>query len=98
MSLINFPDSPSFTTDLRGHLQENSDLQDFLEHSDGRCLSISKIMRIMSRLERLTLPYCDSEGNSLQLWKFVLPNLLGQFRISKAKSLLSQQIRSVYYQ
>ncbi len=63
MSLINFSESPSFTTDLRGHLQHNSGPQDFVEHSDGRCLSISKIMRIMSRLERLTLPQRELQNS-----------------------------------
>ncbi len=84
MSLINFSDSPSFT-DLKGQLQENSDPQDFVEHSDGHRLYISKIMRIIIRLERLTLPNCDFEGNSLQLWKICPAQLLGTVQNKQGK-------------
>ncbi|MBA3238918.1 MAG: hypothetical protein H0T62_11315 [Parachlamydiaceae bacterium] len=39
----------------------------------------------MSRLERLTLPHCDSEGNYLQLWKIFPAQLLGTVQNKQGK-------------
>ena len=83
MSLVNLPFHSShkpMTSNQVSHTKgakEGTTPEKFIEHPDGRSLSLTKILSIMSRLECLTLPYCDSEGNSLQLWKIRPAQLLG---------------------
>ncbi|MBA3237948.1 MAG: ankyrin repeat domain-containing protein [Parachlamydiaceae bacterium] len=88
MSLINFPfcNSDRSSSPIRlGCLKDDSDPQEFVDHPDGRRLSLSKILSIMNRLEHLTLPYCDSKGNSLQIWKIRPAQLLGTIHDKKGR-------------
>ena len=92
MSTMIFSSSKSdSSTSNKGQVvdkRSGSNSCEFVEHPDGHRLDVNKIMGIMSRLKCLTLPYCDSEGNSLQLWKMHPSVLIGTAQNKHGKIII----------
>lgn len=63
------------------------DQESILQHPDGHKLNIDKLYRIMNCLQRLTLPYIDSNENTLQIWKINPSTLIGTVQ-NKLKQII----------
>lgn len=87
---------PPHTHDLKQNEIEIKDFYpEFVLHPEGHKLNIDKLYRILNCLQRLTLPYVDSNGNVLQIWKIHPSTLIGtvQNKQQKIKIIPAHKIR-----